>query len=145
MCSSDLFRRNRKYRKKVIQVIGDKTIFRQENGLDWYLTSIWFNSGKKYYIGGGGLFIFNNIKNEWVQNSVQPNWDILDIKGDELNNIFLTAGYNILWHFNGVTWVDMTSSIDLVNGSVGRIAINKNIIVTVGSKGSQAVIVMGRR
>ena len=50
--------------KKVIQVIGDKTIFRQENGLDWYLTSIWFNSGKKYYIGGGGLFIFNNIKNE---------------------------------------------------------------------------------
>ena len=74
-------------------------------GLPRSFGSVWTPNGKRWYIGGGGLYYNNNLKKGW---KFMPGSDCVNfaykVRGNDLNDIFV-AGYDgKIAHWNGNSW-----------------------------------------
>ncbi|MEJ2537647.1 MAG: glucosyl transferase, partial [Calditrichia bacterium] len=112
----------------------------------WPLSTIWFISGRRYYVGGSGLYEKRTLK--------EPNWKngpqeittnyIFRIRGTGLNNIIAVGGYGEVLHYNGISWKSFYGETQ-ISGNYYSVDVTDDIVVTVGYDSPNAVIIVGRR
>ncbi len=113
--------------------------------LTWNLMSLWFKSGRKYYLGGKGLYSTFALDKSWEKDKSIANY-VLSLAGQDVNDIMISGGYNLLAHYNGQNWKQYTGSgIPNTGTNYTRLKLLQNIVVTLGFDGSKAILVIGKR
>ena len=128
---------------------GDRKILRIKNNivdsLNWFddkrINSIWTSNNKFFFTAGDG--VFENKRGYWNQLIDLPPYYSNNIRGNGLNDIFVCGDFGLLSHFNGSSW--LTYNEHYMQGILFSIATKNNIVVTVGLRGSKAIIIKGTR
>lgn len=126
---------------------GDRKILRIKNdkidSISWnsniLLNSIW--APKENYLYACGWGVFRNIHNSWEEINL-PSITTNGIRGNGMNDIFVTGDYGFVAHFNGLTWKIFD---DVYNAGYGEIKINGNIVAIVGRENGKGIITIGKR
>ncbi|MHB8132171.1 MAG: hypothetical protein ACYDEX_24710, partial [Mobilitalea sp.] len=123
----------------------NSTIAQSTNGLPWSLSSIWFSKGRKYYMAGDGIYEKNKLTDQkWKNKLGITNYYINRIRGNDINDVIAVGAYGETLHYNGKTWKSYMAST-YVDGGLKSVSIKNNTIAAVGTKGRQAVVIIGRR
>jgi hypothetical protein len=131
---------------KILKIENATVAELNQTGLPWSISSIWFDSGKKYYVGGDGLFTINKINQDWIKVENFPSFYKDIIRGTSLNNLFIGGSNGLMSHFNGYSWKHyLNHGLPYFTGRFLSGAINNNIIVAVGYQSAQAVLLVGQR
>jgi len=131
--------------KKVLQVLGTNVKHVNDEGLPWSVNTIWFIPGRKYFIGGDGLYYAKYLGEDWVRDDSMPPYYKGGIRGNEINDIIIVGAFGLLLHYNGFTWINF-QNISYINGSYGRVDTKDNLVVcTGGLNDGQAIVTIGRR
>jgi hypothetical protein len=126
---------------------GDKKILRIKNNqvdsVSWnmnrILNSVWTTSEKYMYVCGSG--VFENKKGNWKEisiTSVVTN----RIRGNNINDIFVTGDFGFVAHFNGIVWKIYHEVFD---AGYSGLAIKGNTVAIVGQRNGLGIITIGRR
>jgi len=126
---------------------GDKKIlkinYNSVDSLTWNtgrrVHSVWTNSENYLYTGGGG--IFENKRGYWNEITEVPLYYSRNIRGSDLNNLFVCGDFGFYAHFNGSGW--KTFSELSIQGIYYAVAVKGNTVISVGFEGSKAIIVKG--
>jgi hypothetical protein len=134
--------------KEVLKINTAATQIINKEGITGTLSSVWLKNSNKYYVSGGGGVYENNSKGNF--NWQKSNYNFIRnflyrLRGNELNDIVAAGGYGDVLHFNGVSWKSYYNDTQLNYGNYYSVAINNNIIVSVGQDNPYAVIIIGRR
>jgi hypothetical protein len=115
-------------------------------GLPWSLSSVWFRSEKKYYVGGDGLYFKRLLSDTWVKDGTFITIYKDRIRGADINDIIISGSNGLLSHYNGIYWYHyINNELPYYSGRLLSCEIKNNIIVAVGWKEIQAIITMGKR
>jgi hypothetical protein len=123
------------------------------DSVNWPLGTLWFQSGKNYYIALSGVFQKHNLNESSWKNDIYSitTYTVFRIRGQEINDLAAVGGAGELLHFNGTNWksfIEVTGIPGNYYGTLG-VEVKDNIAVAVGVKygglSSQAVISIGRR
>ena len=128
---------------------GDQKILTIKNNkvdsLSWNtgrrIHSIWTCSNNYLYTAGGG--IFENKRGYWNEVTEVPLYYSDNIRGSEINNIFVCGDFGLFAYFNGSTW--KTYNELYIQGIYFSVAVKNNIVISVGLEGSKAIIIKGIR
>ena len=101
--------------------------------------TVWTNNENYLYTGGGG--IFENKRGYWNEITEVPLYYSRNIRGSDLNNLFVCGDFGFYAHFNGSGW--KTFSELSIQGIYYSIAVKSNTVISVGFEGSKAIIVKG--
>ena len=74
------------------------------------LYSVWFNSPQKIYIVGDGAYAY--MSNSLRTINLPTNYFKTRIKGNALNDIYISASDAEVLHFNGISWNEIYHQID---------------------------------
>ena len=118
------------------------------NGLLPFTNGVWFVPEKRYYVVGSGIGQKSSLND--------PNWSVYPsgvvtsyasggVRGSGLNNVFVAGSFFEIVHYNGSTWHNYKDVIPFTDGAVGSMAVNGDIMVTVGLSGQNAVAIIGKR
>jgi len=115
-------------------------------GLPWSLSSICHIAGKKYFVGGDGLF-FNKMLNEnWNKDTTFIPIYKDRIRCSNINDIVVSGSNGLLSHYNGINWKHYTNNeLPYFSGRLLSCDIKGNVIIAVGWKEIQAIITIGKR
>jgi hypothetical protein len=116
-----------------------------DSGLSWALNTVWFVSGRRYYIGGDGLYRSNTVGPVWFRDTTLPPYYKTAVRGNGVNDIVVVGAFGLVLHFNGATWQDYRSVNGLASGAYTRVAIRSNLFIAVRGTGTQAAVLVGRR
>jgi len=134
--------------KKIFEIKNMNVIDLPTDPIPSSLHGIWFKPPYYHYVAGSGIYkksdIYSNKPWEPVHYGVS-NYYIYSIDGSNVNDIVMCGSYGELLHFNGKTWKSFRTLFSMDNGDFKKINIKDNIIIAVGCKNSQAVIVKGTR
>ncbi len=100
--------------------------------------------GKKYYIGGDGLYSTEALGNNWIRNTELPAYYKTSVRGNNINDVFVAGAYGLLLHYNGKSWMNYKDRFP-INGSFGRVDVKGDIVCAVGNDYNHAFIVTGKR
>jgi len=134
--------------KKLLRIQGTTVSTVPDSGLTASLYGVWFVPGEKYYVVGAGIGSKSSLDNtRW---SVYPSGVVTSymsggVRGNDLNNLFVTGSFFEIVHFNGSSWHNYKDVIPFTDGAVGSLAVNANLMVTVGLSGQNAVAIVGKR
>ncbi len=117
-----------------------------EGTASYPLSSVWFKSKLKYYVGGDGIFTTTSLDKAWQELNL-PKYFVYTIRGTELNDIVVCGGAGYLGHFNGYTWKNyLGNGLEEISGNYISTAIKGNTIVAVGYLANgKAIAVIGKR
>ena len=110
--------------------------------------SVWFEPGEKYYLSGDGILWKNKLSDaSWVYNPMGTitNNTSGSIRGNNLNDVFISQLYLDVLHFNGASWLDYHNVIPGGFGSYSRIALKGNTMVAGGWIDQKAIVLLGKR
>lgn len=133
---------------KVIKIDENETKELTGTGLTAYSSGIWFKTGRKYYVVGGGVQTKTNVYNSagWYRfpDGIVNDYYSYKVKGTVLNDIFIVGTAGKVIHYNGRTWKKYS---ELISEQVeyNGISSRNNKIVVVGDKGARACIAVGRK
>jgi hypothetical protein len=115
--------------------------------IQWELYALWFISNRHYYVIGNGIYEKTEISNIlWTDNGFDiTHYATTGIRGNGLNDVFISGAFGEFLHFNGVTWKSYINETGWFSGSYGGIAVRNNLVITVGYEGAEAKILMGYR
>jgi hypothetical protein len=131
--------------KKVMQINGTTVTQLSTDSIHGPLNSVWFVPGH-YYVVGQGIYEKNSlVDNAWHQDRANTVDFFSCIRGNAWNDIFVSGGFGQLLHYNGKSWQSYQDAIGLQGGSIGNIAVKGNLMMGVGSLGSNAVVIIGTR
>ncbi len=106
------------------------------------ISPIWTPNGWLLYAGGEGLY--SNKSGEWIP-EFQYEPIISSIKGNGLNDIFITLNNGYIGHYNGFNWRVYPRFSNLMNYNIFSISVKGNMVIGVGRNNEDALIVMGIR
>lgn len=137
----DLFDNDQSFRKAKLIKITNRT---KVDSVHWNgkpLITLWTNDGKRFYAGAGE--IFSNKRGAWQKVLTGGGDNIINIRGNGMNDIFAVGSFGTILHFNGKTW-------KAYNGFGGMhfstVTVKDNLVVAAGSTNSaQGVVVIGKR
>lgn len=111
------------------------------------LVTVWFVPDRHYYIAGVGIFEKTALSDEsWGNHPLDiTNFEISEIRGTGLNDVFAVGSYGEILHFNGVNWKSYQGETGQFYGNYGCISIKNNLVVSVGYENQQAKILIGQR
>ena len=117
-----------------------------ENALE--LSGIWFQNNRSFFIVGDGIFTKKRLSDKkwfFYKQGLVTSYASAAVRGEGINDIFISGGFFELVHFNGLNWhkYDVPFSDDF--GVYGNIDIRNNRIILVGYHHQKAIIVMGKR
>jgi hypothetical protein len=126
---------------------GDRKIIHIKNNMvdsltwlsDKRINSIWTSNNRFFFTAGDG--VFENKRGYWNQVKDLPPYYSNNIRGNDLNDVFVCGDFGLLSHFNGSSWV--TYNEHYMQGILFSIATKNNLVVTVGLNGSKATIIKG--
>jgi hypothetical protein len=135
------------FEKEIIKISGTNTEIINKDGIPGTLGTIWFNTERKYLLGGSGIMEKTNLnENIWKNGQFDiTSFYIYRIRGENFNNISATGGVGEVLHFNGFSWQSYIEKTRLNFGNYYSISIKNNTIVAVGENSPGAVITVGRR
>ena len=134
--------------KKLLKIQGTTVSTVPDSGLSASLYGVWFVPEEKYYVVGAGIGYKSSLDNSpW---SVYPSGAVTSymsggVRGSGLNNVFVAGSFFEIVHYNGSTWHTYKDVIPFTDGAVGSMAVNGDIMVTVGLSGQNAVAIIGKR
>ncbi len=130
------------FEKEVLKIELNNTFFLDKKGIDETLASIWFSSGRKYFLAGSGTYIKTNLSDSlWNGDPLdQTSYYEHAIMGNDINDIFVVCAFGEILHFNGYSWKNYQLESPLFNGTLLNLATSKDVTVIVGRKNSEAVI-----
>ena len=129
----------------VLQIKGNNIITINSEGLSWSLNTMWFIQGRKYFIGGDGLYISKYLGENWTRDNSMPPYYKMGVRGNGMNDIVIVGAFGLLLHFNGITWKNF-QDITYIYGSYGRVDIKGDLICcTGGLNDGSAIVSIGRR
>lgn len=102
---------------------------------DFGKSSLWFKSGMNYYVAGDGIYYKKQINDPtWQRISNYPasNWAANTVRGNKESDLFITLNDGHLLHYNGSTWKDFRSQLNLANVSVNQIILNSSNVLILG-------------
>jgi hypothetical protein len=115
-------------------------------GLPIAMTNFWFMPGKRYYLVGDGVYYTRKLGEPWVHDPDLPLIFKSGIRGHDINDIFIVGGFGLVSHFNGMSWHNYSGNeLPYFNGVLGSPAYKGNIVVAVGWRGVDGVILVGHR
>ncbi len=117
------------------------------NPIKWDILALWFIPDRHYYIVGSGIYEKTFLSDSlWKGEPLDiSRYGKSGIRGNGLNDIFVSGAFGEFLHFNGVRWQSFINELGKFNGSYGGVAVKNNIVLTVGYEGQQAKILMGKR
>jgi hypothetical protein len=104
--------------------------------------TIWTKDGYRFFVGGGG--VYTNKRKQWEEITELPLYYSRNIRGKNLNDIFVVGDFGWRAHFNGVTWKvyeQLPTQPDILYSQ----QLTSNMLITVGERGNKAIIVVGKR
>jgi len=133
----------------ILQIYPDNSVSKlSTNGLLPFSTGIWFVPEREYYVVGSGVGQKSSLNDpSW---SVYPSGVVTSyasggIRGNGTNDVFAAGSFFEIVHYNGSTWHNYKDVIPFTDGAVGRMAVKRNLMVTVGLSGQNAVAIIGKR
>ncbi len=128
--------------KKLLRVSSDGYV----DTLAWFPArrslSVWFNSPRKIFAGGDGVFV--GISERWGEVLTIPRNTTTRIRGTAYGNVWTVGAFGLCCHFNGITWRSY-SEVALSFGSYEGLATSEQLMISVGQEGNRAVALVGRR
>lgn len=129
-----------------IAQLGEHKILRINNtevdSINWgtgrRVHSIWFDSNKKLYACGGGIYLGTAPGYKWVEQTQVPLFFTERVRGKGKNDLFVVGHFGLLAHFNGTSW--KTYSEAAVAAVYTSLDYKNNLMVTGGYTETQAVI-----
>jgi hypothetical protein len=109
------------------------------------LYGVWFNSPQKIYIVGSGAYLYRNNSLNTI--NLSTNYFLTRVKGNALNDIYITASDAQVFHYNGINWNEVFNGID---GGYEGMDVKGNTVVLVGyniegGMVGKAVVTVGKR
>lgn len=133
--------------KVILKINGTEIQKLDSSGIGGTLKSIWFKAGKKYYVGGAGIYDKDNLSDiTWKS---RPNdtlrYYTTQIRGNGINDIVASGNFSEILHFNGNSWAGYYDQTNIGNGGYASIGIKNNLLIAVGSNSPLAAVIVGRR
>jgi hypothetical protein len=117
-----------------------------KSGLPWSLSTVWFQSIKKHYVGGDGLYFINQTNSDWIKLNEFPPYYKDRIRGIEVNDVVVSGSNGLLSHYNGVTWYHYQfNELPYFEGRLLDVEIKGNTVVSCGWKEQRSIITIGQR
>ncbi len=107
--------------------------------------TIWFEAGRKYYLGGRHIYVKNNLDEPEWKKIEMDNLYIRKIRGQGLNDIVASCTWGELLHYNGASWKSYKNELGTFYGWYSSIKIKDNMVVAVGFENTSAKIIVGKR
>jgi hypothetical protein len=130
--------------KKILNIENNNVSTIPDVGLSNSLHTVWFVPGKRYFIGGDGLFSTSSLSENWKRHTELPSYYKDAARGNSSNDIIVIGAFGLLLHYNGNGWKNF-QDITYVNGELGRVDINGNVVCAVGYDDNKAIIFIGKR
>jgi hypothetical protein len=129
---------------------GERKILRigQQNSVDtiaWSpqrrIHSIWFDRSSALYTAGGGVFV-RKENQDWSEITEIPLIFTNRIRGVGENDVFVVGDFGLVAHFNGASWHVYADAPRALYHSLNY---KRDLVIAVGERNAQAVILMGKR
>ena len=105
-----------------------------------FIRTIWGLNEKEILVGGVGLF--KQKDKIWIKEKLDMEVLVMDIDGENYNNIVSVGLNGVLNYYNGISW----KTHEILNGNLSTVSVKNNIIATIGMKFNyENVIIIGRR
>ena len=91
------------------------------------LYGIWFNSPREIYIVGAGAYVYKNNSLKTI--NLPTNFFLTRVKGNALNDIYISTSDAQIFHYNGINWMGMS---DGIYGSYEGMDVRSNTVALVG-------------
>ena len=130
--------------KKILKIDNNNVSAILDEGLSNSLHTVWFLPGKKYFICGDGLFSTTSLSESWTRDTALPSYYKDAVRGNAMNDIIVVGAFGLLLHYNGNSWKNF-QDITYINGELGRVDINGNVVCAVGYDDNKAIIFIGKR
>ncbi|MCK9409433.1 MAG: glucosyl transferase, partial [Bacteroidetes bacterium] len=128
--------------RKIIRIIDQQsTKHLSDEGLPWSLSGLWFDSKQKYFAVGDGFYCSTSLDQTWQAYTISADYKT-SIRGNSINDIFVSGIHMLLMHFNGVDW---KTYFPEESGGFAKVDICNNFTVAVGTKNNKGLIVYGYR
>ncbi|MCF6269936.1 MAG: hypothetical protein L3J41_09505 [Melioribacteraceae bacterium] len=101
------------------------------------IETIWGLNEKLLLVAGEG--IFKQKGNVWIKEELGKDVLVMDIKGENYNNIVSVGLNGDLNYYNGATW----KTHNILDGNLGAVSVKGNIVATIGIY--KNVIIIGKR
>jgi len=136
-----------KYDPGDLKILSINNLTVNSNKIHWpYLYkepySVWFENKNKILVCGAGLFQYvNNVISE--DTTIHTTKFLNRIRGQNLVDIFVVGDFGFVGHFNGFNWRQYP---ELAFASIYQsLDYKRNIMISVGEKNSEVVILMMRK
>jgi hypothetical protein len=117
-----------------------------DEGLPMDLTSVWFVPGRKYLVGGAGLYYSLRLGDRWRQDSSDVLHHVSRISATGWNDMVVSGSFGYLSHFNGWSWKRYSDEgFPTIDGVIGA-RVEQRLLLAVGwLVNGKAVAVRGQR
>ncbi|MEZ4747324.1 MAG: hypothetical protein R3C41_14750 [Calditrichia bacterium] len=124
--------------KQLLRINNEGVTQLPDSGLSWALNTVWHISGRKYFIGGDGLYHSRTVSSVWRRDESFPPYYKTAVRGSDLNDI-VVVGFRLMWYWNGLRWHNLRQAYmpEVFSG----VDIRKNMLIALGG----TVVVIGRR
>ncbi len=116
-------------------------------------SSLWFVSGRRYYLAGNGVYTKRSLSDSsWQRDGV--NAQITDycysVRGNGLNDVVIVCENGTIVHFNGKNWKTHGYAGQAPGDRLQSVSVKGNLIIAVGTKyvdgmTDRALVCVGRR
>jgi hypothetical protein len=134
--------------KRLLKIQGNTASSLPTDGLASMVYGNWFVQKRHYYVVGAGIH-FKHALNDSLWTRYPPGVVTSNlsggVRGNDINDVFVTGSFLEIVHFNGTTWHNYRDVIPPRNAAVGRIAVHGNLMITVGLDGQNALVIVGKR
>lgn len=141
------------FNRAIVEITGTTVTKLSDAPIAYDLFAIWFVPEKHYYVVGDGIYEKNMLSDSGWTDSVQQitTYYTTCVRGNGINDVFIAGAFGEFLHWNGASWKSLRNQTAIPNGSYGKIAVQGNLVVTVGESlapgdlDTKALITMGRR
>ncbi|GIK20749.1 MAG: hypothetical protein BroJett005_01630 [Ignavibacteriota bacterium] len=139
--------RNLPLDKGIYRIQGNTAVEISSVPIQWELFALWFVPNRHYYVVGSGIYEKKSLADSlWLNEPLDiTRYGTSGIRGNSINDVFVSGAFGEFLHFNGVTWKSYINETGWFSGSYGAVAVKNNLVVTVGYEGAQAKIMVGKR
>lgn len=113
--------------------------------MNTYMSGIWYDGYRKYYVAGGG--VWKSFKNDifWTIEPRPKAYYMNGIRGTGKNRIVSVGALGEVLYYNGVNWKSLDSETLLNGGKYVSVDVKDNVIVAAGIDSDRGVIMVGRK
>jgi len=103
--------------------------------------TVWLKSPLQLFVAGNGVYVKKRNLGWRIMKESLGKY-VFNIRGNDINDIFIVGDRKLLMHYNGRTWKNYTY---YGYGSLDAVAVKGDLVVAVGLEYPPALIYMGKR